>query len=178
MFFTNQKFDGTFEVLSYFFENQQKLIWVIRQMFYEPKIRWNFEVLLYFSKTTKVDMSTIIDKVLFNFLKLTKLISVIRKTNKVDTNQKKFDGTLKFWRIFRNRQKLIWDTNQKFEAKNWWNFEVLTYFYGQWNATSLSAHIPIQNWSLYPCGCQYRSISKSTLELWVLTYFSKSPSCW
>ena len=57
-------------------------------MFYEPKIRWNFEVLLYFSKTTKVDMSTIIDKVLFNFLKLTKLISVIRKTYKLDTNQK------------------------------------------------------------------------------------------
>ena len=57
-------------------------------MFYEPKIRWNFEVLLYFSKTTKVDMSYSTD--------------VLRT--------KKFDGTLKFCCTFRNRQKLIMST--------------------------------------------------------------------
>ena len=55
MFYEPKKFDGTFEVLSYFFEIIKTWYELFDRCFTKQKIRRNFEVLVYFSKSTKVD---------------------------------------------------------------------------------------------------------------------------
>ena len=102
--FTSQKFDGTLKFCCTF-RKRQKLIWVRLstkfcltfwnwlswyQLFGKrtnsirtKKIWWNFKVLMYFSKSTKVDMRY-----------------------EPKNSKQKIDGTLKFWRTFMDSEML------------------------------------------------------------------------
>ena len=141
--------------------------------YFLSELRQNFVDNRTFRNRTKVDISYSTDV----YDRTLSIIVPFGNRTKVDTNQK-FDGTLKFWRTFRNRQKLIWvrlSTKFCLTFRDW-----LSWYQLFGNRTKVDTSQKFDG-TLKFCLSNFSKLTqksirtKNSTELEVLTYFS--PLC-